>query len=55
MSVSGEAAVDVCPLPPIASEVRPDPDLASLYEGRRRLHRDALAGLREPMHELLER
>lgn len=55
MSVSGEAAVDVCPLPPIASEVRPDPDLASLYESRRRLHRDALAGLREPMHELLER
>ncbi len=54
MSISGEAAAQACPRPSLAAEVSPDPELASLYVERRRLYRDALSGLRRPMHELLE-
>lgn len=53
MSVSGEAANDVCQRPSLAAEVAPDPNLVSLYSNRRRLHREALAGLRRPLHELV--
>ena len=54
MSISGETAAQACPQPPLETEVLPDPDLAARYAERRVLHRDALAGLRQPMRELLK-